>query len=440
MIDRRTGLLDATAMNQNALTGRLPFVIGTVVTFLLTIFGGNPPDLQAADSTSWPAVNDLPVQTNLPDPLVTDDGQKITTPAQWQAHRDRMKAVLEHYALGHAPPPPGNVTGHVLQSQTVWGGKASYQLVHLSFGLDGKLGFDVATFVPVESEGLKGPFATIVQPSFGPTPGEILPASTNWAGKVTPPQTLGPDAAAEQYAEALGRGYAIITFNYQECGSDDKDWRQSAFFPAYPDYDWGDLAAWAWGMSRCVDYLEQQPWADKSKIIALGHSRLGKATLAAGAFDDRFALVAPAGSGCGGTGAYRFNGKTRGGKEGLEDATKHFPQWFGPHLVEFSGQVEKLPFDQHWLIALVAPRVFIAPDGLNDAAANENALAHAWLAAKPVYDLLGAPGHLGIHFRPGKHMLAPEDWKAVLDFSDQQLRGMDIKERFDQLPPWEQLH
>ncbi len=193
-------------------------------------------------------------------------------------------------------------------------------------------------------------------------------------------------------------------------------------------------------MSRCVDFLETQSFVDKTKFIALGHSRLGKTTLVAGAFDDRFALTAPCGSGCGGTGAYRFNGKGRGGKEGLEDATKNFPQWFGPHLREFSGQVEKLPFDQHWLIALVAPRLFIAADGLDDQATNGKALAHCYLAARPVYEFLGAPDHIGINFRPGRHMLAPDDWTAVLDFSDKYLRKMDVKRRFDQLPPMEQLH
>lgn len=161
----------------------------------------------------------------------------------------------------------------------------------------------------------------------------------------------------------------------------------------------------------------------------------GKAALVAGAFDERFALVAPAGSGCGGTGAYRFNGQGRGGKEGLEDVVKNFPQWMNPHFAEFSGQVEKLPFDQHWFIGLIAPRLFIAPDGLNDGAASVNALIQSYLAAKPVYALLGVPAHLGINFRPGKHMLAPEDWKAILDFADQQLRKQDLKRRFDQLPP-----
>src|SRR5437763_1806467 len=119
-------------------------------------------------------------------------------------------------------------------------------------------------------------------------------------------------------------------------------------------------------MSRCVDYLITDPRIDKTKLIALGHSRLGKTALIAGAFDERFALVAPAGSGCGGTGAFRFNGKVRGGKEGLEEATAHFPQWFNPRLATFAGRVEKLPFDQNWLIALVAPRAFIAADSTED--------------------------------------------------------------------------
>ena len=415
-------------------------LISRVLGGLLAVWLSNVPFLAVADTAaSRPAVNDLPVQTNLPDPLVLADGRRITTPEQWAQHRDALRRIIEYYAIGHAPPAPGNVTGHVLKSQMVLAGKASYQLVHLSFGPAGKLGFDAALFIPAETTVAKGPFPTIVQPSFSLTPGVVMASVTNSAaGMVSAAVTA--EEGATNYAEALGRGYAVMTFYYQECGADSTNFAQTGFFPAYPDYDWRDLYAWAWGMSRCVDYLEQQPFVDKTKLLAVGHSRLGKATLIAGAFDERFAFVAPAGSGCGGTGAYRFNGKGRGGKEGLEDATKHFPQWFIPRLAEFSGQVEKLPFDQHWLIDLIAPRVFIATDGLQDGAANENALAHAWLAAKPVYAMLSVPDHLGIHFRPGIHRLAPADWQAILDFSDQQLRGLDVKERFDQLPPWDQLH
>lgn len=415
---------------------------------------------QAADGKAMAAVSDLPVLAAMPDPLVGNDGQKITTVQQWKARREEMKRILEHYSLGHRPPPPGNVVGHELQSKRLLEGMADFRLVHLTFGPEEKLGFDIAIFVPAETKTAKAPFATIIQPSFLPTPGvqskvSLAPTTNLPASAATGPATtaastrrrpspkptsLTPEEAANQYAEPLRRGYAIVTFYYQQCGADKPDFRQSGFFPAYPKYDWGDLAAWAWGMSRCVDYLETQPFADKSKLIAVGHSRLGKTALVAGAFDERFALTAPAGSGCGGTGAYRFNGKGRGGKEGLEDATRHFPQWFGPHLAEFAGQVEKLPFDQHWLMALIAPRLFIAADGLDDGATNRNALAQAYLAARPVFVFLGSPDNLGINFRPGGHMLAPADWTAILDFSDKQLRKRDVKRRFDELPPADQLH
>jgi len=400
----------------------------------------------AADSpTAFPAAADLPAQTNMPDPLVTADGKTITTPEQWLQHREAVKHILEHYALGHAPPPPGNVAGHELVSRMLADGQTSYRLVHLTFGPGEKLGFDISIFLPAETNGIQAPFPVIVQPSFSAISDSPPPPATNAmaSGATTAPAKKSPglrtpntpEVAARQYAEALNRGYAIVTFYYQDCGQDGGDYRQTGFFPAYPDYDWADLRAWAWGMSRCVDYLETQTFADKTKFIALGHSRLGKTTLVAGAFDERFALCAPAGSGCAGTGAYRFNGKTRGGKEGLEDIVKNFPQWTIPGLADFSNRVERLPFDQHWLIDLVAPRLFIAADGLNDSAASVNALVQSYLAAKPVYALLGVPDHLGINYRPGPHRLAPEDWTAVLDFADQRLRSKPGQRVFDQLPP-----
>jgi hypothetical protein len=398
---------------------------------------------EAADSlTNFPPANVLPVQVTMPDPLVTSEGKKITTPAEWPARREQMKRVIEYYALGHVPPPPGNVAGETLESRTLASGKISYRRVHLSFGPEEKLGFDISMFLPLETNGIKAPFPTIVQPSFSRIEDNLssgvagIATGTNSVASKPPhgDHALSAEAAAGQYGEALERGYAVVTFFYQDCGKDDRSYRQSGFFPAYPDFDWADLAAWAWGMSRCVDYLVQQDFVDQTKFICVGHSRLGKAALVAGAFDDRFALVAAAGSGCGGAGAYRFNGLGRGGKEGLEDMVKNFPQWTNPRLAEFSGQVEKLPFDQHWLIDLVAPRLFIAPDGLSDGATSVNALIQSYQAAMPVYGLLGVPTHLGINFRPGGHMLAPEDWKAILDFADQQLRGRDVKRVFNQLP------
>ena len=318
-----------------------------------------PIQSHAADGpTGFPAVDGLPVQTNMPNPLVTADGQTITTPEQWRQHREAVTEIIEHYALGHAPPPPGNVTGHELVSRMLADGQTSYRLVHLSFGPGKALSLDISIFLPAETNGVKAPFPVIVQPSFsaisdGPPPVPATNAGANGTNAEPVKKSPGshtintPEAAARPYAQALARGYAVVTFYYQDCGQDSGDYRKTGFFPAYPDYDWADLSAWAWGMSRCVDYLETQRYADTNKFIALGHSRLGKATLVAGALDERFALCAPAGSGCAGTGAYRFNGKARTGREGLNEIVKNFPQWTVPGLVDFSNRVERLPFDQH---------------------------------------------------------------------------------------------
>ena len=364
-----------------------------------------------------PDVKDLPVQPGMPDPLITGDGKNITTARQWEPHRAEMKRLIAHYAVGTMPPPPGNVRGREIQAQTVWDGRATFRLVHLSFGPGERLGFDVALFIPTVG---KAPFPTIVHPSFSPTPGT---------------GTTDGESAAKGFADALERGYAVLTYDYQTTAIDKPETRTMGFFPAYPGYDWGAEGAWAWAISRCVDYLQTEKWVDKKKILAVGHSRLGKATLIAGAFDERFALVAPAGSGCFGTGAYRFCGKGRGGKEGLEAYTVRFPFHVSPRLPLFAGQVGRLPFDQHWLVALVAPRPFIAAEAISDPYCNGNAAKQTFLAAKPVFALLGVPERLGWNFRPGGHALTAEDWAAILDFSDGQLRGRKISRRFDQFPP-----
>lgn len=355
---------------------------------------------------TMPSVDKLPIHAEMPDPMILANGKRVTTRAQWTKHRAEMKRVIEYYAVGRMPPPPGNVRGHTRLSQAVMDGKAHFTLTHLTFGPHASLGFDIAVFMPSGT----GPFPTIVHPAFTPTPGTSPDAD--------------PESVAKSFAFLLGRGYAILTYDYRTTAADTPDTRKAGFFRAYPEYDWGAAGAWAWGMSRCVDYLETQAWVDKTKIIAVGHSRVGKATLIAGAFDERFAVVAPAGAGCFGTSAYRFSGKTRSGKEGLEEYTARFPYQVGPRLAEFSGQVEKLPFDQHWLIALVAPRAFIAADASEDPYCSEQALLQSVGGAKPVFAFLGVPGRLSVHIRPGGHALAPEDWAAILDFADAQMHRL----------------
>ena len=379
-----------------------------------------PQSLAADVPTSFPAAADLPAVSGLPDPLRRPDGSPITDTKQWPAQRAWMKAILEHYALGHAPPPPGYVRGEIFREAGVLDGKGTYRLVKLTFGPGESLHLQVALFLPGDGRGV---YPTIIQPSFGATPG----------ADPAPPKPVSLEAGALHAAPILARGYALLTYDYQQAGLDRADNRASGFFPAYPEADWSTETAWAWGLSRAVDYLETQPVVDKARIIAVGHSRLGKMTLIAGAYDERIALSVPAGSGTGGTAAYRLTGPGHGG-ESLQHIVEAFPHWFSPRLKEFVGQVDRLPFDQHWLIALTAPRALLTEDGVDDQGVNAPAVEASYRAAKSVYEWLGVGNRLGIYFRPGGHHLQAEDWAIILDFADRELRGMTVGRKFDVAP------
>jgi (4-O-methyl)-D-glucuronate---lignin esterase len=400
-----------------------------------------------------PGVKDLPVRAALPDLMLMNDGTKITTPAQWRKRRAEMKQILEYYLTGITPPAPGNVKGKEIKSQMVMEGKVKYRLIHLTFGPKESLSLDVGVFTPA----VGGPFTTLIMPGGTPPGATPLPRLPQGLGQGTgvdallavgsdkPASPPGPPADAETIAArnpALAHGFAFVTFNNSDCGEDttlrnaDGSWafRTTRFYPAYPNYDWGLLAGWAWGVSRIVDYLQTDPSIDKTKLIVSGVSRTGKSALIAGAFDDRIALVAPVASSGGGTPAFRFSGAEHGGKEGLSEMMKKYPNWFSPHLHEFWGQAEKLPFDQHWLIALAAPRPFIALEGTSDQNVNQNGVRQSWLAAQPAYALFGTTDRLGVNWAERPHGMVQGDWDALLAFADKFLLGKKVDRRFDQFP------
>ncbi len=360
-----------------------------------------------------PAVKDLPVIKEMPDPLTLLDGKKVTTPEDWKRRRLEMIKILEDYEYGHMPPPPGNVKGREVSSKTTANGKATYRLVHLTFGPDDKLGFDLGIFTPILPPG---------------KPAQPLPAIVSLGFSSN-------ETSVGQFNEAINRGYAVVTIAYAQLGADNTNYRKTAFFPAYPDYDWNDFSAWAWGISRAVDYLVTDPSIDKEKIAATGVSRNGQAVLLAGAFDERIALVAPVGGGS----ALRFSGKDRGGGQGIDEVVDQQTYWFGPKLPEFKGETDRLPCDQHWLLALAAPRAFILCNALSDQYGKPNASLQTYLSAKPVYAFLGAPENLGINYRAGQHGMTAVDTAAILDFADEKLRKMPAKRKFDQIPTPDQL-
>ena len=411
---------------------------------------------------TMPGVDALPDHPEMPDVLVMNDGTKVTTPEQWARRREEMKRILEYYAVGLAPPPPGNVKGMEIKTQLLENGRVKYRLVRLTFGPNESLSLNVGIFAPVAG----GPFPAVI--SIGPTPpgAPALPRLPQGptqgrgvdvllvVGAATRPSTMAstrrsrrseptdPESIAER-SPALAHGFALIVFNNSDCGEDttlrnpDGSWafRNTRFFPAYPGYDWGLLRAWAWGVSRIVDYVQADPDIDPTKLIVTGVSRAGKAALVAGAFDDRIAMVAPDASSGGGTPAYRFSGAERGGKEGLSEMMRKYPNWFSPHLHEFWGHPDRLPFDEHWFIALAAPRPFIALEGTRDPNVNHNGVHQSFLSAQPAYALFNATDRLGINWTDRPHGMVKGDWDAMLDFADKFLLGKQVDRTFDQFPP-----
>jgi hypothetical protein len=285
--------------------------------------------------------------------------------------------------------------------------------------------------------------------STGETPTSRVPESKTTSSNAPPAASPagfgGPvtaDSIATRHRELFRRGYALVTFNNNDCAEDTTlrnadgsfAFRNTRFYPAYPGYDWGILAGWAWGTSRIADYLETDSAIDKSKLIITGASRAGKAAMVAAAFDDRL-MGAPVVTGGGGIGAYRFSGIGRGGKEGLGEMMNKYPNWFSPNLHEFWGQTDKLPFDAHWFLALCAPRPFIALEGDTDTVSLPNAVKQAILAAKPAYEFLGVPDRLGVNYAHHGHAFTQDDWNALLDFADKHLRGLKVDRHFDQFLP-----
>ena len=426
-----------------------------------------------------PGVKELPVRKELPDIMTMNDGTKVKTLEQWKQRRQEMLQILEYYSVGQAPPPPGNVKGKELQSQLVANGKIKYRLVHLTFGPEEKLYLDIGIFTPVEG----GPFPTVIAQANTPPGGTPQPRVGNGptqgrgqdvlllVGKTIPPELVeesgggragrggGAPAAAsagdappgaipaappaargggrggandpERIAAtnaALARGYAYVMYSNNDCAEDttlrepDGSWsyRKAGFLPAYPNYDWGALRVWAWGASRVADYLETDPSIDKKKLIITGASRTGKSAMVAAAFDDRL-MGAPVVTGGGGVGAYRFAGASN--SESLDMMQRKYPNWWGPNLHQFWGHKEKLPFDEHWFLALCAPRPFLALEGDADTISLPEAVKQSILAARPAYALYGVPDRLGVHYSHHGHAFTAEDWTAMLNFADKHYLG-----------------
>ena len=338
-------------------------------------------------------VASLPEVKGLPDPLLFTDGARVKTRADWTRRRAQIVELLERYQYGRMPPAPGNVEAKELASEVVFNGLAHKKLVALTMGPERQVGASVGLYLPTDASAGRLPVILHIDHR----------------------KVFGISAARQ----LVLRGYVVAGYDPTYLDPDRKGSVGSAQ-AAYPKSDWGTIAVWAWGAMRVADYLQTLPQVDPKKMVVAGHSRSGKTALWAGAMDRRFALVVPLGSGCGGAAVYREKSPRA---ESLAQVTGNFPHWFHPRLRAFANKEARLPFDQHFVLALVAPRALLSLDALGDAWANLPGTRRAYSAARKVYDLLGAADRQGIHFRNGKHEINDLDWMALADFADQVLRG-----------------
>jgi hypothetical protein len=398
----------------------------------------------------FPPVDKLPSNPDLPDPLVMLDRKHVTTKEEWiKKRRPELKGLFQHYMYGYFPPPPKKVNFKVERvDRQALNGKATMKEITISFGPPGTPKIHLMLFIPNKRKGPAPVFLglnfcgnqTLATDPLVPLPEAWVPSNCPGA-KDNRATDKGRGKQIDVWAieQTIDRGYATATFYCGDIDPDRADVREGiqshlAKKGIKPGpHDWGTIAAWAWGLQRAVDYLLTDEDIDSSRIIIVGHSRLGKTALLAAAFDERVAMAIPLQAGCGGTAPSR--GKVG---ESVKQINDRFPHWFNGAFKEFNKQPERLPFDQHCLIALMAPRPVLLANAVEDTWANPAGQFDVLKAADPVYRLLGVEGlkaktmpepgklvnsRLGYYIRPGKHSMTPHDWKIFADYADKQLKA-----------------
>lgn len=386
----------------------------------------------------------------LPELLKTEDGRAISNAEEWSnIRRPEVLKLFEDHVFGKSPGKPDNMSFEVTKSlPEALGGKVRLKEVRIKY-FDGKEGafIDLLIILPKKSAGKVPVFLMC---NFGGNhrihPSKEISLTASWMsksrggdgkGKATE-ESRGIKERSYSIDEIVNSGYGLVTYHAADVDPDRNNFKDGIHPYYYKEgqknptpAEWGTIAAWAWGLSRAMDYLETDSDIDTSKVSVLGHSRLGKTALWAGAVDQRFALVISNNSGCGGAALSR-----RRFGETVARINKSFPFWFNDNFNKYSNNEDELPIDQHMLLALAAPRPVYVASATEDRWADPKGEFLSAKHSQEVYKLFGyesvlakwperdspVMGRVGYHLRNGKHTVTKYDWQQFIKFADMHLK------------------
>jgi hypothetical protein len=389
----------------------------------------------------------------LPEGLRMNDGSQVSTTSQWEARREELLALFRTEVYGEVPGELDSLVVELMErEENALGGMAirkQYLLHAWRKGLEARM--ELLIYLPKSAA---GPAPLFLGMNFSGNqtvhPDPAIRLTESWV-RYDPSIGIDSTEATEASRGAwvsrwpvetiLARGYGLATIYY---GDVVPDWGSGYGRAAYPLFyepgqqqpdstEWGAISAWAWGLQRVMDVLSTDSEIDPTRIAVLGHSRLGKTALWAGAQDPRFALVISNNSGCGGAALSR-----RRFGETVMEINAVFPHWFNDRFPLYNDREDELPIDQHLLLALIAPRPLYVASAEEDQWADPRGEFLSAYHASEVYELYGLPaietdkspkvdqpmqeGVVGYHLRSGKHELTDYDWAQYLDVADRWMR------------------
>lgn len=376
----------------------------------------------------------------LPDLFKMNDGKIVTTKQQWlKERRPEIVSLFEEYQYGKMPGRPADMHFVIREKGTpAMDGKAIRKQVTVYFSKDTVHKMDLLIYLPAAA---KKPVPLLQYISFTANCNMIddpaVPETEAWTkvGKKVPAKSFKfPNNL--NFRQFIDAGFGIATLYYGDIEPDFKEGIHYGIRSVYMNKDeeqrdndeWGTISAWAWGLSRAMDYYETDKQVDAKKIALCGVSRLGKTVLWAGAHDTRFAMVIASCSGEGGAAIGRRN---------YGENIKHmshparYGYQFAPNYHRYADSIDKFPVDAHMLVALMAPRPLLLQTGNTDYWSDPKGEFLAALAATPVYHLFGKKGMendtwpkagepvldtLGYTMHDGGHGTVPDDWNIFIEF------------------------